>query len=56
MKEKKDIPNRVGLFFAAVAVNDMVGSIAVEPNGKDGTTFTIQLPKKIKELKGLLRF
>ena len=48
--------NRVGLFFTAVAVNDMHGTISAKTNEGKGTTFTLQLPKSIDTLRGLLKF
>lgn len=56
MTAQRNGTNRVGLFFTAVAVDDMHGAITVMPNGKDGTCFTIEIPRKIKELKGHLQF
>ncbi|RJP19938.1 MAG: FHA domain-containing protein [Candidatus Abyssobacteria bacterium SURF_5] len=48
--------NRVGLFFTAVAVNDMWGTIAVTTEKGKGSVFTVQLPRKIDKLRDLLRF
>lgn len=48
--------NSVGLFFTAIAVNDMRGQIDVETTSKKGSVFRIRLPRYIDELKRLLRF
>jgi signal transduction histidine kinase len=48
--------NSVGLFFTAVAVNDMDGDISVTSVRRKGSVFRIRLPKHITELKRLLRF
>lgn len=56
MADECDARNRVGLFFTAVAVNDMDGSITVERHRDDGTVFRIQLPNKIERLRGYLEF
>jgi signal transduction histidine kinase len=48
--------NSVGLFFTAVAVNDMSGSISVATEPGKGSIFTVQLPREIKTLRNLLRF
>ena len=56
MEKEENAINRVGLFFAAVAVNDMGGCISVASKGDDGTAITIQLPREIERLKGLLEF
>lgn len=46
--------NSVGLFFTAVAVNDMSGEITVETQQGEGTTFRVTLPKRIEALRNLL--
>lgn len=48
--------NCAGLFFCAVAVNDMHGTISVQSTEGRGTRFVIELSKSIDMLKGLLRF
>lgn len=48
--------NRVGLFFSAIAVNDMHGELEVQSLEGEGTTFRIRLPERIEKLKGLLQF
>jgi len=48
--------NRVGLFFTAIAVNDMHGKLEVESTVRAGTSFRIELPASIERLKGLLQF
>lgn len=46
----------VGLFFTAVAVQDMSGTISVKCVPGHGSTFIIWLPERIAALRKLLRF
>jgi sensor histidine kinase regulating citrate/malate metabolism len=48
--------NSVGLFFTAVAVNDMSGEISVQTKQRVGSVFRIVLPIKVEALNRLLRF
>jgi len=56
MSRMEGFTNSVGFFFTAVAVNDMSGELIVDTEPGFGTTFQIQLPERITELKKLLRF
>lgn len=56
MKTQEGAVNRVGLFFTAIAVNDMHGKLSVDSKAGVGTTFQIALPRKIERLRGLLQF
>lgn len=47
--------NSVGLFFIAVAVNDMSGTISVTTVPQTSSTFRIELPTRIAALRRLLR-
>lgn len=48
--------NSIGLFFTAVATNDLNGTIAVKTRERQGSVFTVQIPITIDQLKNLLRF
>lgn len=48
--------NSVGLFFMAIAVNDMSGEVSVSTTPNKGSNFRILLPKEIEKLNRLLRF
>ena len=48
--------NSIGLFFTAVAINDLKGTIDAETKTGEGSVFTLRIPVKIDGLKSLLRF
>jgi signal transduction histidine kinase len=50
------VVSSTGLFFCAVAVNEMGGTIDVKTTPGKGNYYEIKLPKRIQELKRLLSF
>ena len=56
ISDMRGYTNSIGMFFTAVAVNDLQGELSVSTEPGEGSRFTVHIPQRIEALRNLLRF